>query len=121
MVLEAGDRDLPLLDPDDPLDDADVELRRIQRAALLDVQLEVAGDIPLLALHLIELCRIAADESNPLLNRLPAVRNGFELGSRELAAHRATAEQTALLILPDYDLQRMASRDVVLGQRLSDL
>ena len=44
VILESGDRDLPLLDPDDSLDDADVDLRRVERAALLDVQLEVAGD-----------------------------------------------------------------------------
>ena len=50
VIRESGDRDLPLLDADDPLDDPDVDLVRLERAALLDVELEIAGDVALLPL-----------------------------------------------------------------------
>jgi hypothetical protein len=80
VVLKSGDGDLPLLDPDDPFDDANVDLRGVEDAALLDVQLEVAGDVALGALTR-RGARIAADEANPSSTVFPLFRDGLELGT----------------------------------------
>ena len=42
VIREAGDRHLVAIDRDDALDDADGNALALERAALLDVQLEVA-------------------------------------------------------------------------------
>ena len=60
-------------------------------------------------------------KANPVFDGLTAVRHGLELSRCELPAHRATAEQAALLVLPDHDLERMARDDRMFGQRLRDL
>src|SRR5262249_45870377 len=111
VILEPGDRHFPLLDADDSLDDADVDLLFLERAALLDVQLEVAGDVALLSHELSELAHVAADERDALLDRLPAIRDVLELGREELAAHSATSVESALFVLPDHYFDRMPSRD----------
>src|SRR6266498_3158965 len=115
MVGEAGDRDFPLLDPDDPLDDADVDLAGVEDATLLDVQLEVGGNLPLTSLDQIELRRISAEERDPLLDCLAAARHVLQFGGDELSTQRAAPVQSALFVLPDRDLDRVSRRQVVLG------
>src|SRR5207247_3890648 len=61
VIGEAGDGHVPLPDADDAFDDADVDLARVEDAALLDVQLEVSRDVALRALDSIELRRFAAE------------------------------------------------------------
>ena len=46
VIREAFDRHVPPVDADDAFDDADVDLSRVQDAALLDVQLEVGRSSP---------------------------------------------------------------------------
>ena len=63
---------------------------------------------------------IAADEGDPLLDRLAAARDVLQLARQELATHGATSVQAALFVLPDHDLERMTRDDAVLGERLCD-
>src|SRR4029079_3870592 len=92
VIRKAGNGDVPAFDADDAFNDADVDLVPRQRAPLLDVQLEIAGNAPLSALPLIEPGHLTADEADSLLGRLSAERHCLELGGGELAAHGATAE-----------------------------
>jgi len=65
-------------DADDPFDHAHVDLLLLQRAALLNVQLEVAGDAAGRALSFFERCRISSDEGNAITDGLPALRDDVE-------------------------------------------
>src|SRR5213075_1957442 len=65
MILESTDGHFPLLDPDDSFDDADVEAVALERPALLDMQLEIGGDVAALPSRLDESRRIAAEERDP--------------------------------------------------------
>src|SRR4029079_18493799 len=96
VVLESGDRHLPLLDADDPFDDPDILEALVEDAALLDVELEVARDVALLALHVIQLRWIAADERDALLHRLAAVGDSLQFGRFELPADGTAARHTPL-------------------------
>src|ERR1043165_1877850 len=108
MIGEAGNRDIPLLNADDAFDDPDVEAGGVEQSTLLDMQLEVRGDVTLRALDAIELCRIAAEKSDAVGDRFAAAREIRELVGFQLSTDRPAAVQAALFVRPDRDLQRMA-------------
>src|SRR5512138_616605 len=118
VVREAGDGDLPLVDADDALDYADVELLAVERTTLLDVQLDVGGDRPALALHARELRRIAADERDAFANGLAAPAHEREARLGQRTDHRLAADEATFLVLEHDDLERMPRDHVPLGQRL---
>ena len=108
VVGEAGHRHVPLADADDALDDADVDARGVEDAALLDVQLEVGGDVALRAAYLGQPRGVAADAADALAIGLAARRHVRQVLRGELAAPGAAAVEAALLVRPDDDFERVA-------------
>ena len=115
MVGKAGHRHFPLLDTDDPLDDADVDVIPLERATLLDVQLEVAGDIALDAPRLRETPRITAEKRYAVADGLSAATLVLQLVGGELPTHGAAAIQSTLFVLPDGDMKRVARGNCLLA------
>src|SRR3990172_9511261 len=64
---------------------------------------------------------VAAQERDPVANRLAAPAHDPELRRGQLGGRRVAPPESALLVLPDDDLERMPRDDVVLGERLRDL
>jgi hypothetical protein len=120
VIGEAFDRNLRVQDADDALDHADIDLLLLERAALLDVQLEVAGDAAGLALHLRYLRGIAADESDPIADSLATLGDSVEQLFVEAGADGMAADGAALFVLKNDDLQRMTKSDVLLVDNLRD-
>ena len=116
MIRKPFDGDVPPIDPDDAFDDADVRLRRVEDSSLLDVELDVRSNVALPALHRVELRRVATDEIDPCSDGLAASAHERELLCVQLAAHRATANEAAFLVLKDHDLEGVARDDLVLAQ-----
>src|SRR5208282_5220553 len=114
VVLESRDRDVPLAKSDDPLDDPDVELLLLQRAALLDVQLQVGGDAPLGESRALEMVRIAAEERDSLTDRLAAAAHRRKVGGGQYGGGGMASAVAAFLVLPDRHDERVARRDVLL-------
>src|SRR6185369_172146 len=120
MVCETFDRDVPPVDTDDAFNDSDIYLLAIENSALFDVQLEIRRDLPFATSNFSELRRISTDELNSIANRLPAATHKVELFLCQLAVHRATADQSAFLVLKDHDFKRMTYRHIVFSKRLCD-
>src|SRR5918999_2196178 len=108
MVREALDRDVPPVDADDAFDDADVDPLGVEKAALLDVQLEVGGNVAALAADARHAIRIATDEPDPVADGPSAPADEIELPLGEVTAQGPTSDQAALLILEDDDLERVS-------------
>src|SRR5262245_52356649 len=120
MVGEAFDRYVPLRNPDDTLNDADVQLLAFEDSTLFDMQLEVGVDIPLLSTNGLERCGIATQKAYAVRDGLAAVGPLLELFLRKLAAQGVTADGPAFLIRKDNDLQRVDQVFVRFRDRLRD-
>src|SRR5215510_4597158 len=121
VIGEAFDRHVPPVDADDAFDHADVDLLGMQNAALFDVQFQVSRDVAGLTNHASELVLVAADELYALPDGLAAVRDEVQFFLGKAGGDGVTADGPALFVLKDDHFQRVAQRDVVLGQRLRDL
>ena len=121
MVGESLDGDVPPVDPDDSLHDADLDPLAIEEGALLDVQLEEGAQIARRALHFGQPTRIAADRLDAPSDRLPAVTDDIERFGAEIPDQRAAADQAPLLVGEHDHLERMACRHAVLVQNLRTL
>ena len=118
MIGKAFDRHLPLGDADDAFDNADIDLFGVEDAALLDVQLEVRGNITALAADAYEPIGIAAYELDSVANRLATVTNEVELLVGDIAAEGVTANRAALFVGEDDNFQRVPNREFVFRQCL---
>src|SRR5688572_20454008 len=121
MVREAGDRDLEPPKPDDALHHADLKPRLLEQTALLDVQLDVAGEVPRLQDRLTQTRDISTDQSDAFANRLPRPRDLVEIRRRDGAGGALAADRPAFLVRPDDDIQRMTQAYALLAQRSCDL
>jgi hypothetical protein len=116
MVREAGHDGVVLVDRHDPLDDADWDAGAFERAALLDVQLEITVVRALRPARLENPIRVAADA----LDRLTAAHavpdlvhvSGGDLAGDNPAARKATAERESLFVRPHHHFERMPRADV---------
>jgi hypothetical protein len=120
MIGKARDIDVPPLDADDAFHFADLNLLALQRAALLDVQLEVPGEIAALARDRRQPGGIATQELDAIANRLAARVRQLEILLREFTADDPAAVFAAFFVLPDDDFDRMA-QVISFAQRLRDL
>ena len=88
--------------------------RAVERAALLDVQLDVGVPRPLGPHRLFDAIGITADppEGVGTAQAVPRLVHvaGLEVAGHDAAARRAAAEGRALFVGPDHHLQRMARR-----------
>ena len=116
MVREAGHDRVVLVDRHDPLDDADRDGGAFERAALLDVQLEIAVVRAFRPARLENPIRVAADAPDRLaaahaVPDLVHVR-GRNLASHDPAAREAAAEGESLFVRPHHHFERMPRADV---------
>ena len=116
MIREAGDHRAIALNRDDAFDDADGGGAAFERAALLDVQLEIAVMRALRPHRVLDALGAAADPADGFGAR-HAVPGLIEIARRDVArrdpaAGEAAAERDAFLGGPDDDLERMTRADV---------
>src|SRR5262249_59575092 len=111
MIGEPGDRGVVLVDRDNSFDDADGDLRAVERAALLDVQLDVAVVRPLRANGVADAIGIAADLPDRVGARHPVPGFpqvfGLDEPRSDPAARDPASEGKALLVGPDDHLERL--------------
>ena len=122
MIREAGDHRAIALDRHDPLHDTDGRAARLQRAALLDVELEVAVVGAFRPDGRLDPIRLTADPPDGLRARHSVPRCcqiGWRVVARgDAAAREAAAEGDAFFGRPDGDLERMPRRVPRATQRL---
>src|SRR5262245_31091325 len=118
VVGEAVYGHVPYLDAHDAFDDTDVDLFGIEIRALLDMQLEIGGDIAAVALDASDPVRIAADEADAVADGLAAPASDRHGLLRQLPANRLATDKATLFVLEDDEFQRMPRDDVGLGQGL---
>ena len=121
MVRQPLEDHVPPPDPDDALDHADVDGFVVEDGALLDVQLEIGGEIARYSAGTCEVRGIAADKRDAVAVRLSAVADQIELRHLQLAAHGAAPDFARLFVGEDHDLEGMACCHAGLVERLRDL
>ena len=122
VVGDARDDRFVPVDRDDAFHDAHGNARALERAALLDVQLEIAVKRPLRAARLEDTIGIAADLADRVA-AAHAVPHLVHVARRDItgddpAAGEAAAECEAFLVRPDDHLERMARADAGRRERL---
>ena len=122
MIRDARDDRLVLVDGDDPLDHANGDAGALERAALLDVQLEIAVMRPLRPPRIENAIRVAADLPDRV-GAAHAVPDLVHVRLRDLArgdaaAREPAAEREAFFVCPHDHLEGMSRADAGRGQRL---
>ena len=121
VIGDACDRHIPPMNADDALDHADVDLFLVQRAALLNMQFDIAREVTFFANRTGEFIRIAADELNALADGFLAAGDNAELFFGQATRDRLAAAGPALFVLENNNLERMPQPHVILRQRLCHL
>jgi hypothetical protein len=84
------------------------------------MQLKIRRNIPLLTPDLSKSRRIAADEFDPISNRLPAATHEVKFFFRQLTIHSAAADESAFFVLENDNFERVTRGYVVLSKRVCD-
>ena len=108
------------MDPDDPFDDADVDLALVENAALLDVELDVPGDAAWSVFRFADPRGVTADPTD-LLGECGAVAPGpRHLIGGQVPDVAPASREPALLVAPNDDVQWVAIAVAALRERVSD-
>ena len=117
VICKPGDRHLEPSQPDDALDDTDLATGLLQQPTLLDVQLEVAGQVAARPLCFLQARHITTDDADALAHRLARSRDLVEIRVGEHADQNLAADRAPLLVLPHHHVERVGQRHALLGQR----
>jgi hypothetical protein len=109
------------VDADDALDHADLHALLVEDVPLLDVELEVGRDAARFVPSRGEVLRVAADARDLLRQGYAVTPRAAELFVGDQSDVSAAAGQAALLVAPDYDLQRAPVAVAGLGQGVRHL
>ena len=122
VVGEALEGDVVAVDADDPLHHADLDAGAVEDAALLDVQLDVAGHAARLEARLGDAAGIGPVPAQPFGQRHPVLVLRLQLARVRTARGHAAAENAlavvdAFFVRPDDHLEAMARRGLLVPQR----
>ena len=85
------------------------------------MQLDVAGDVSLLQHRLVEPRDVAADEPDPLADRLSGSRDFLEIRRGDLSGRALASDRPAFLVRPDDDVERVTEAHALIAERARHL
>jgi hypothetical protein len=109
------------VDADDTLDYADIDVRALEPAALLDVQLQVRNELAAATLGATDGVWITTERTDPIAHAAAAGIHQIERCRIQPAGHGAAADQSTFFVGEVHDLECMAQPDVPIAQLLGNL